>query len=449
MTTNTNELFGWTWRAELTRIPGVVEVPAPHGGRWWADVVTPHVPVAFTAPSLAALVALSRIFGKPWRAAVLAAKPLGGSNSDQSWAPPPVSIGWARLALVRGVQQCLPYSVDEVLLAIDESVAWNQAGHPERAVAVLAPVAESLVGLLAAKHAGTLPSATARDVELAAAIALEGLAESNPDRAAIKLADESQPAPPLISGVELDAALADWAREYVRSEPAAALSMADEDADPDRFIVDPAAVGPRVIAWRGPHHREILVTRVAEGVLAEADLADGAETTDQEVSHLRVQASVPGSAELIDQPAHGDETTGQVSAVLPIDPDVDLSEIVVGLTQIDRMARARLDPAGQALARVDRLMIGAWAVARMEQLLPEPDSGRVKDHVRDARIQLNHVPLHLDTTGELEARCDYLGARLRRLEELAADFPGQAPDLDMVTRPLLAESIPVLDGLGW
>ncbi|MBK8755801.1 MAG: hypothetical protein IPM08_01425 [Actinomycetales bacterium] len=459
---------GWFWCRDRVATPGIVEIPMPYGGRWWADVLAPRVCVAFHAPSMSALAGLAALFGKAWRDTVIEDAPLPADSVAEGWAPAPVPEGWARLVVARGVRRWMPYPVDERVLPIDEAIGWHLAGHPEMAALALAPVANVLVDLIAAQQGGMLPQSACLDVEFAVTIAKDVLAESNPDRLDIEAAQDSGPAEPSLSDEDLSAVLADWAGRLFALEPVGALALRPEDSEPNRELIDLRSVAARILAWRGPEHRELRAVAVPNGIRVDSFLAEDVEPSDWEVTQLRVYAArrdtgeVLGSAPLV---ANGDATsTGLVSAHITLDPSADLESIVVGIGQDDIPARPRLDPAGQTLLDVDRRILGAWASHRLDQVgrgesseqsehgeLAESAVGRspAADHLLDAQTLLD-FPASSDGVGrgEIDVLREVAGRRIALAQHLFGEDASKATAHHApVDRPLLAEIVPGLPGL--
>ncbi len=444
---------GWFWHPERVGVPGIVEIPMPHGARWWADVLAPRGCVAFHAPSVSALVALSQLFGKRWREVLIAAAPLGAVETTAEWAPPPVAESWARLVVVRGVRQWMPYPVDDIALPIDEAIGWHLAGHPEMAGLSLAPVAPALADLVVAKQEGMLPQFACLDVELAVTIAKDVLAETNPDRLLIEDAEEHGPAAPLVSDEGLMSVLAEWSSRLMALEPAGALSLSPADAEPNRYPVDLRSVTARLLEWHGPEHREVRAVRDGNGIRVECHLAEGTEPTDWEVTKLRAYAARRDSGEVLGSaPLMADDrtrVTGLVTAQIALEGDVDLDALVVGVGQDDIETRPRLDPAGHTLLEVDRRLVATWASHRLSHVSGRvadamvPGQASAADHVLDARVLLDFAagdavrPMH-----------DFAKQRVGVAEQLvkAASHAGWSPEV-AAERPLLAELIPGLPDL--
>ena len=394
----------WFWRRDRVATPGIVEIPMPYGGRWWADVLAPRVCVAFHAPSMSALAGLAALFGKAWRDTVIEDAPLPADSVAEGWAPAPVPEGWARLVVARGVRQWMPYPVDERVLPIDEAIGWHLAGHPEMAALTLAPVAEVLVDLIAAQQGLMLPQSVSLDVELAASIAKDVLSESNPDRLAIEAAQSSGPAAPTLRDEDLTIALAEWTGRLFALEPAGALSLHSQDSEPNRELIDLRSVTARILAWRGPEHHELRAFAGPDGIRVDCYLAEDVEPTDWEVTQLRMYAARRDTGEILGSaPLTAGEhasSTGLVSAHIPVDPSADLDTIVVGIGQDDLPVQPRLDPAGQTLLDVDRRILGAWAGHRLEQVSRSHNGERsensasggrssAEDHLLDAQALLD------------------------------------------------------------
>ncbi len=441
---------GWSWHRERTGIPGVVEIPTPYGGRWWADVLAPSRCVAFEAPTLPALVALSRLFGEQWRDAVIDAAPLGSASVDPGWAPPAVSQGWARLAVVRGVSRWMPYRLDEVALSIDEAIGWQVAGHPEMAAAHLAPVAELLVQLLDAKYDGLLPQAACLDVDLAVTIAKETLAETNPDRLAVIEADAAGDPPPVLSAAELERYLAAWTLDQLDLEPAMALSLHDEDFQSHAHPADLAAISPRVLEWRGPHYRELRISRVDGGIHIECRLDNEVDVTDGDAQRLRVYLAHALTGEILGEGSFAEDAAqpggGLICATLALDESVDLDDLVVGVGHPDRRGTPRFTPTDRVLVDANRLLVGAWATKRWGVASDERSMDAASDHLHDAHNHLRSLPRAADEDPAVTAYRSYLDERVR-LTEAYLGTASTAAD-PAVDRPLLAEILPRIGVLG-
>lgn len=437
---------GWVWRPEASEGVGIVELQAAHGGRFWVDLLNPGTVVAFQAMTERALDGLGNVFGPGWRARIQSTEP--SIETDDRWLPPTLSEGWRRLAVVESVRQWLPNPVDELLLLIDEALAWDEVGEHGQAAITIAQVSHLVVDLQHAAVEGRLPVLAADIVQSAAQLVDRSLTDGHPDRVALAGIETVLAQP--VTERDFDT-IESWLSEKV-NDNYFALHLGD-NTERDAAIldqpVDLLAVNARIVAWHGPHDPEIkAIANYATGeVTVSLDLAADVEPDDWEATQLITYLCESDTGALL---AHaslecpdGIETR-TLQATLSL-AGIDPSTVTVGVYQADLAPEIRTSPMGRALSKIDRLLIASWASARLAyagrstRVLAE--AHRLSDETATSTNDVIDAAARQAPTAAESTQSRRTTSRVRGFSAYTNELDVTNADRDLALRPLLAETL--------
>jgi len=418
---------GWRWRPAASEGVGAVELRAPYGGRFWVDLVAPARVIAFQAYTAKALDGLAVVFGPGWRAALDDRSPL--VSESEAWAPPPLTDGWRRLAVVESVRQWMPDALDESALVIDEASAWEAAGERGQAAMTIALVTGTLTQLCETAISGGLPSSSHPNLAGAADLALRSLKPDAEDRLTLaRLRPLIDGAPDGGSPVPVG-----WvtAADFMSARPSS------DPAQVQGGRADLGAVSARLIDWRGPMHPDVCASWDAEGsVHIGVRLADDADAHDFEARDLIGYLADTDTGTILSQQSLQPGDDGRrLTCVVPAQGRQP-SRLAVGVREGQSPRPPRTTPLGCELSDLDRALIGYWSLARRSAAgVANPVEGRWLVAALRARV----TALESRFLGDVSAQAAARLAR-RRLELLERQLHNVLP-ADPATRPLLAEQI--------
>jgi hypothetical protein len=403
--------LGYLWNTGRVGTAGVVEVAAPGGSRWWADVLDPTRVVAWSAVA-GSWDGLVSVFGREWGDRVLPVVNGAVDGTGVELAPPPLSEGWARLVVVLGVRQWSPVHLDEVTLWVDEALAWAGAGDAERAAMTIRMVSGTLVGLVERLTAGGLPTVPAHLVRQACDLALEHLDQEDEEWERLaELRAELEPATVVGDGT-LAPTSVQWSTAH----------HDDVSAGGDKFSVlresneglmlgevDPTCVTPRILAGAETAQADVRARVEADGVAVEVALVEGIELTDREPASMVAYLADASSGRVLTRAAMRGEGDRLVTTV-PLQGH-DPAQLVVGVYEAPYADRLRTDPTGRELIHLDRMLLAAWAAARLEACAESP-APHLAESRRDLQQRLNAALATLGSrNGDVAHRADALRRR--------------------------------------
>jgi hypothetical protein len=435
--------LAFVWRQHLVPAVGVVEVPAPAGSRWWADVLDPHTVVAWSAAPAGGLDGLALVFGTQWAARVgpiLTGKAPAG---DASLAPPRLSDRWARVVVVLGTRQWFPLPIDELALCIDEALAWDGAGYTEMAALTIRQVGPVVVQLVAQMFAGQLPPLAWSTVQASRELALAHMDADDPERQELAELETEMQRRTAVDDAVLESAISQW------SIPESAAAWLSGAWHPQGALVmgtngnelialsgeaDPLTVTARILAWGEPNAPEVRAHIEGDAVHVEVELADGVEAYDQEAASILAFTC--------------DQDTGHVLERAPMSNELGASvllarvllhgrgQVVVGVYEARLADQLRTDPLGRRLARLDRILLSSWAARRLTHVARAESQQAVANDLdaaeRDYRAQgRTAIERAVNEAAPLDNRAhdlvNRIQTRLIQLDALQLDNPVQDP----------------------
>lgn len=350
---------------------------------------------------------------------------------------------WSRVGLVEGIAQWLLRPLHEGALLLDKAAAYQNTGQTVAAARLVALASPVLEALAEDAEAGLLAEAVVAelvDVATLSAAATETLDWGPAVRdCAARIAESIG-----ISDMEADLVLIQWA-EILKGELLAggALTAGLQAIAP--VMVDPAVVGPRVLAWTDSGTAEIKVelTRDGEELVAELSvrLSDFVDEYAYEVEQLAAFIADGASGSLI-RTASTSVSDRTVRATLRFaDPGIAETQLRFGVFDSDRgpsVIRSRSSDAVDI--RTDRLLLDAWSRQRAAMVAQaQSDDALAAETLLDQAKQLVQRALNglerLDGE-DSKARRSAVEAYKARLEQLGTISAAGS-------EPLLAEMIPL------
>ncbi len=452
---------------------GLLTVTSDGGAQWWSDRVPAIAPVevpvgtscvisvdahdpalalGVTAAPGADLALLDTAIGTPEFAARIAdLRAVGGG--ENVLAAPTLTPPFAQLAAVCAADRWTMHPVHAGALLVDRAVAAHAVGDDTGAHRLFAYAEDALCELTADCLAAGTSAVVAERLAVALAAA-QGAGLDGPD--VLELAQQLTAWTPFGGADLADPYLWLVAAEADVAQDAGALTVAST-------YLDLESVPPRVIAWGGAAHAEIMLEHDhdTDRVQVTASLAAAVDVRSRDVRQLFAYVSDVDTGHVLataPMRVSGHAVTANLPA-LGHDPHQLHGGLYTAGTPLEDL---RTDPVGRCLAETDRYLVEAWNHLRASSVAAatvSPTAGpvaleaaararrdqlaRASTAVANGRIRLED---ELDVLAsyaiypDLADVSDLLHARLDALERFAAEL--DADGSQRAARPLLVELIP-------